>query len=368
MKTKINMEMKMEKLVYKPKLLLLLTAALLSFSLAAQEVSKDYHKEFKADKNTTLDLNNRYGDISITAWDKDQVVIDVKVTVKHSDKEKAQKYLDKIDIKFNEDGNTISVKTVIEDNFNFSGWGSNREFKINYTIRMPFVSNLTLANRYGNTDIDELRGLVNLDIKYGGIEIDKLTRGNEKPFNRIAVAYGKGNITEAGWLDVYIRYTNTLSIDKSQALLVDSRYSKLKVGETSSIVADAKYDSYNIDKINNLVLQTGYTNVNAGSLTKKLSFEGSYGSLTVDEIPSGFESIDVDVRYSGVRLGIAENASYKLDAESSYGSIKYNEDNLKFTRRIIENTSSEISGVIGKEESTSSTVKVKTAYGTVKLY
>jgi hypothetical protein len=366
METKINM--KMEKLAYRSKTLIFLTAALISCSLAAQEVSKEYHKEYSADKSTTLDLNNKYGDVAITGWDKDQIVIDVRVTVKHPDRSKAEKFMSQIDVQFSQEGSTIYAKTVIEDNFNFSGWGSNREFKINYTVKMPFASSLTLANRYGNTDIDEIRGLVNLDIKYGGIEIDKLTRGNEKPLNRIAVAYGKGNITEAGWLDLYVRYTSTLSIDKSQALLVDSKYSKLKIGETSSIVGDAKYDTYSIDKINNLVLETGYTNVNVGTLSKKLSFEGSYGSLTADDIPAGFESIDVDVRYSGVRLGIAENASYKIDAESSYGGIKYNEDNLKFTRRIVENTSSEISGVIGKDESTTSTVKVKTAYGTVKLF
>jgi hypothetical protein len=359
--------MKMEKSAYKSKLLVLLTAILISFSLAAQEASKEYHKEFKADKNTTLDLNTKYGDVSVTGWDKDQIVIDVKVTVKHPDKARAEKYLNQIDIQFNEDNNTVYAKTVIEDNFNFTGWGSNREFKINYTVKMPFVSSLTLANRYGNTDIDEIRGLVNLDIKYGGLEIDKLTRGNEKPLNRIAVSYGKGNITEAGWLDVYLRYTNTLEINKSQALLIDSKYSKLKIGETSSIVSDAKYDTYNIDKINNLVVTSGYTNVSIGELSKKISFEGSYGSLNVDQIPAGFESIDVDVRYSGVHLGIAENASYKLEGESSYGGIKYDEDNLKFTRRIVENTSSEISGIVGKDESTTSTVKIKTSYGTVKL-
>ncbi len=365
METKINM--KMEKLAYKPGLLILLAAILLSFPSIAQEASKEYHKEYKADKTTTLDVDTKYGDVSVTGWDKDQIVIDVKVTVKHPDKARAEKYLSQIDVQFSENNNTISAKTIIEDNFNFSGWGSNREFKINYTVRMPFVSSLTIANRYGNTDIDEIRGLVNLDIKYGGLEIDKLTRGNEQPLNRIAVSYGKGNITEAGWLDVYLRYTNTLEINKSQALLIDSKYSKLKIGETSSIVSDAKYDTYNIDKINNMVVTSGYSNVNIGELSKKINFEGSYGSLNVDQIPEGFESIDVNVRYSGVRLGIAENASYKLDGESSYGGIKYDEENLKFTRRVVENTSSEISGIVGKDESATSTVKIKTSYGTVKL-
>jgi hypothetical protein len=365
---KILTNRKMKRSAYKSGILLTFLAVLLSLSAAAQEVSKEYHKEYKADKNTTLDLDNRYGDIVITAWDKDQVVIDVKITVSYPDKERAEKYLGMIDVKFSEGNNLISAKTVIQDNFNFSGWGNNREFKINYSVRMPYSSNLTLANRYGNTDIDELRGLVNLDIKYGAIEIDKLTRGNEDPINKLVIAYSKGTITEAAWLDLNVRYTNSLSILKSQALLIDSRYSKLKIGETSSIISDAKYDTYNINKINNLVLNSGYSTVNVETLTKKLNSEGSYGSLTVNNIPSGFESLDVSARYSGVRLGIDESASYRLDGKSSYGGIKYNEDNFNFKKRIIENTSSEISGIVGKENSPAATVKLSTSYGTIKLY
>jgi len=365
---KIKTDRKMKRSVYKPGILLTLIAVLLSFSLAAQEVSKEYHKEYKADKNTTLDISNRYGDVVITSWDKDQVVIDVRVTVSHPDKSKAEKYLGMIDVQFSEGTNLITAKTVIEDNFNFSGWGSNREFKINYTVKMPYSTNLTLANRYGNTDIDELRGLVNLDIKYGGIEVDKLTRGNEKPYNKLVIAYSKGNIAVAGWLDLNARYSNTVTIEKSQALLIDSRYSKLRIGETSSIVGDAKYDTYNIEKINNMILMSGYTTVNIGTLTKKLNNEGSYGSISVEDIPSGFESIDVSIRYSSARLGIAESASYRLEGKASYGGIKYNEDNFKFQKKIIENTSSEISGVVGKESSPASTVKLSTSYGSIKLY
>ena len=365
MKTIINRKMK--RSAYKPGILLTIIAVLLSFSLGAQEVSKEYHKEYNADKNTTLDISNRYGEVVITAWDKDQVVIDVKVTVSHPDKSRAEKFLSMIDVQFSEGTNLITAKTVIEDNFNFSGWGSNREFKINYSVKMPYSTNLTLANRYGNTDIDELRGLVNLDIKYGSIEVDKLTRGNEKPINKLVIAYSKGNIAEAGWLDLNVRYTSPLSIGKSQALLIDSRYSKLKIGETSSIVSDAKYDTYNIEKINNLVLMSGYTTTTVGTLTKKLTHEGSYGSLTVDEVPAGFESLDVSIRYSNARLGISESANYRLEGKSSYGGIKYNEDNFNFQKKIVENTSSEISGVIGKEKS-SSTVKLSTSYGTIKLY
>lgn len=367
MKTKINKKMK--KSVYKSGTLLLFTAILLfSFTLSAQEVTKEYHKEYKADKTTTLDVSNRYGDVVIQSWDKDQVIIDVKVTVDVPGKERAEKLLSLIDVQFTEGENLISAKTVIDDKFSFSGWGNNRKFSIDYTIKMPSVTNLTLANKYGNTDIDELKGLVSLDIKYGNVTAVRFTRGDEKPLNKLALAYGKGSIDEAGWLDIYVRYCGSLEITKSKALLLDSKYSKLKIGEASSIVGESKYDNIGIEKINNFVLMSGYATINVGELVKKLSFQGSYGSLSVEQIPAGFESLQVDVRYMGVRLGIAESASYRIEGESSYGGIKFNEENFKYQKHIVENNSSEISGVIGSETSPTSNVKLSASYGTIKLY
>jgi len=359
----------MEKSVYKSGTLLALAAVcLLSFSLTAQETKKDFHKEFKAGTATTLEINNRYGDVVVQGWNKDQVVIDVKVTVEMSDKSRSEKLLNYIDIQFSENGDNITAKTVIDDKFNFSGWGGSRRFSIDYSVKMPVGANLDLTNKYGNTDIDELHGLVTLDIKYGDLSADKLTRGNEKPLNKLTLAYGKGSIDEAGWLDIYARYSPSISIDKSQALLIDSKYSKIKIGETSSLVGESKYDNINVEEIKNLVLQSGYTSAKIGTLTKKLNYQGSYGSFDVNTIPAGFESIEVKTNYMGVRLGIDESASYSLDAHSSYGNIKFNEDNFRHEKHIVENNSTTLSGTAGKEKEPKATVKVSASYGQVKLY
>jgi hypothetical protein len=69
-----------------------------------------------------------------------------------------------------------------------------------------------------------------------------------------------------------------------------------------------------------------------------------------------------------VRLGIEENAGYNLEAKVSYGGLKYNEQNFKNQRRIIENNSNEVAGVMGKEESPAAKVNVTASYGSVKLY
>ena len=72
------------------------------------------------------------------------------------------------------------------------------------------------------------------------------------------------------------------SVERATALLVDSRYSKISVGEVSSLVADSKYDGYTVTAANNVILIAGYTDINIGKVTKKLEVETKYGNLSVE--------------------------------------------------------------------------------------
>ena len=367
---KIKTQTKMKKSAYRSGTLLLAAIFLLPFTMNAQEeLTKEFHKEYKATRSTTLDLSNKYGDVVVQTSETDQVVIDVKVTVKYPNRERAEKLLGYIDVVFEEEPNLISAKTVIDEKFSFTGWsGESRRFSIDYNVKMPVWMDLELTNRYGNTELDDLSGFVNLDIKYGNLTAANLTRGNEKPMSTVSLAYGKGSVEEAGWLNAIIRYCGNFTVTESQALLLDSRYSKVQLGSTSSVVGETKYDNLKIDKINNLVLDAGYTDINIGTLARKLDFTVGYGSFNVERVPAGFESIEVESRYTGIRIGIDESASYNLEGRVSYGGLKFNEDNYQNRKRIVENNSTIIEGVVGKEKSPASNVKVEASYGSVKLY
>lgn len=361
--------MTMKKSIYKPGSLFIASLLLLSYSISAQELTREFSKEYKVEQGKTLDLNNKYGNIVVETSETDQVRIDVKVTLRYPNREKAERLLSYIDIRFEEDSDRISARTVIDDKFSFTGWGGDsKKFTINYNVKMPEWMDLNLTNRYGNTDLDDLDGKVKLDIKYGNLTASKIRRGNQKPLNSLTLSYGKGSIEEAGWLDATLRYSGNFSIDKSQALLVDSKYSKLYFGSVNSMVCESKYDNLNIETIHNLVLNGGYTDINIGTLIKKLVFEGAYGAFDVDRIPAGFESLKTNSRYCGIRMGIEESAAYKLDAKMSYGSLKIEEDNFKTKKRIVNNTSSETTGIMGNDESPSSDVSITSSYGSVKLY
>jgi hypothetical protein len=274
-----------------------------------------------------------------------------------------------ITVKFTETGGNLTAETVFNDDFSSINWkGGTNTFSINYNIKMPADINLDVTNKYGNTSIDVVSGLTNLTVKYGDLTVHKLDRGNVKPLNRLVVAYGKATVDELGWAEINARYCGQFSIESATALLVDSRYSKISIGEVSSLVADAKYDGYKVTASNNVIIMAGYTDISIGRVNKKLEVETKYGNLSVERIPVGFSSVDVKAGYCSVKLGIDPEACYKLKANSSYGSVKIDDANFSPDRRIVGNTSTELEGKAGKCSSPTAEVTIDASYGSVRLF
>ena len=90
MKIKIVLKMKKQIINQDAILLAILFISAAHFA-SAEEVTKEFHKEYTAQKGSKLDLNNRYGDIVVQTSETDQVVINVKVTVELPKQGKSRK-------------------------------------------------------------------------------------------------------------------------------------------------------------------------------------------------------------------------------------------------------------------------------------
>lgn len=348
-----------------------LFAALLcavTLSASAEEVKKEFRREMVPGDNSTLTVINKFGAVVTETWAQNNIVVDVTVKVEHSSPDRARKLLDMIRVEFTEEGGNLKAETIFDDDFSSISWkGSNNNFSVNYNIKMPARVNLDVTNKYGNTVLDEHSGQTMVNVKYGDLTIDKLTRGNVKPLNTIIIAYGKATVYELGWAEINARYVGMFSIEKATALLVDSKYSKVSVNEVSSLVADSKYDGYTVGAANNIVVMGGYTDLRFKKVTKKLDVETKYGNLSVDYVPAGFEKMSVKAGYCAVRLGIDPEACYRLNAKSSYGSIKLDDSLFSADRRIVGNTSTEMAGKVGKCSNPAAEVTIDSSYGAVRL-
>ena len=347
----------------------LITGVSIVANANGDEYSKSVTKDFDANSNTTLEVNNKYGAVEVENWDKPSIHIDVKITVEHKNRDEAEKLLQMINIEFSKEDDLVKAVTKIDDKFGTSNiWFGNgnidgKKFSIDYKITLPKYLNVRLKNKYGNIMINEIGGLTEIDLKYGNINVNKLTRGDTKPLNTIIVGYGKASFEECNWLKFSLSYSKA-SIQKCKALILVSKYSKANIDKASSLVIDSEYDDYKVGTLSNFVVSGKYSNYSIQSLTKKLDAQVKYSGIQVQSIPSGFENITVKNSYGGIKLGIESNASYNLDAYVKYAGIKYPESSR--LSKINENNSITVKGDVG-DGSPKATVIINSSYGGVDL-
>ena len=333
---------------------------------AQEKLTKEYHEQYSTKDYTKLILLNKYGNIDVQNWDDPSIKIDVMIEVKNPNPERAQKTLDDISVTFSTEGNAVKVETVFEDRFNRSSGRSDNEFEINYTVMMPTQLDLELSLKYGHAFIDEIGGHAQIELKYGKLTVNKLTRGNTKPLNTVSLGYASGSsITECDWLKADLKYSG-LQIDKARAFVGYTGYVKLSIDEASSVVIEGKYDDYKFGNLSNLVINSSYSNIAVDELSEKLEADTRYTNANIEYMPANFESVNIETSYGGYKIGLDEDASYELDAEAAYGRISYRENGGRVSR-IQDSNTMKVYGTAGRDENPSGTVMVRARYGSVKL-
>lgn len=348
---------------------LVLTTALMLplLSAGAQELTKEYNKEYNVDETVTIALNNRYGNVSIETWNENRVEIFIKVIVDMPETQRPERILDMISVEFHESDNSVGAKTILDSRFSSAVRGINPKFTIEYFVKVPAANNLDIQNRYGNISLGEHSGQISIDLRYGDLFAVNLSRGNERPVNFISLQYGDATIEEVNWLSLRARYSKSLNIGRAQALLIDSRYSAIRIDETGSLVADTQYDEYRITTINNLIAEGSYTNYRTGTIANRLGLKARYGSFTAANVPDGFEKIDIEASYCNITLPIDASATYRINARVEYSTLRYCEECITIETSRNDSRYREITGIAGNGDNITATVDISSKHGFVRL-
>jgi hypothetical protein len=329
---------------------------------------KKIKKEFKVSANDLLMVNNRYGNIDVTTWDRDLIVIEVLIRTTGKDKEMVQKKLDHIDIDFKQSDGEVNAKTVIERS-NTSWWNNlfgdnnNVNMEINYRIKAPSTNNIDLKNDYGNISIDKLKGNASISCDYGSLQIGELL-GNKNRLNfdytrgsnfgyikraRINADYSEFTIDEAGTLELIADYTDT-SILKVENLSLNNDYGSLK-----------------IDKVRNLKGQGDYLGVKLERVYGMVHLEMDYGSLKIKKLMPSMKSFDLDIDYTSVKIGYDKEAPFSFDISTSYGGVRgLNATGFTLDKRSKSSGDSYYRGYYLSETS-GGKLKIKSSYGSVRF-
>lgn len=347
---------------------LLLLIPLLSFATDGikHEKSKTISKSFSVNKNATVYLNNRYGNINVTTWNKNTVEIDVRIIVKGKNLRDVERKLNAINVLFENSKSLVEARTKVESikSSNWFFWQSNNNinFKIHYDVKMPITNNADFHNRYGNIDIDKLEGKSNITCKYGSIDLGKLYNTT----NSIDIDYCNGSYIQ------YIKSGNItadyskITIDEAKDLRVNIDYTGVKIGTVETLNFNTDYGGITVNEANNVKGSSDYGGMKFGTIRKNLDVNTDYGGLRIKNLAKGFNKVTINGNYAGIRINTPNDNNFDFITDLGYASFKYPKSNVEMYKSIKKTTKKYYEGSFGKGSS-SSKINIKSRYGSVSL-
>jgi hypothetical protein len=292
--------------------LLLLTALP---AVAQKETKKkyDYTKDRSISKTyaaagNSLKIDNSFGDVTVTTWDKNEIKVDIHITVSATDEGYANDLFEVIQVKDKQEGKTISFKTSVNNNKKgCKNCSSNME--INYTVQMPATNTLSIENSFGGINMPDYKGTVSLVSKFGSLKA-----GNLASVEKISVEFGGADIKSMGNIDAVFKFS-TINIDN----LTGSNKIKIEFCSSNKIAFG--------NSLTALTLDESYSTVNlkpTGDFSATYNIKTNFSSVK-DRSNANIKRTDEPDEYGPDSKkeyeGKSGSGSAKVIIKSSFGKI-----------------------------------------------
>jgi hypothetical protein len=357
------------------KIIILLNLALLiCLTLSSQGNSeiRNYIKTIPVERETSLDVLNKYGNIQITQWKKDSAMIRAEIKAVASNKEKLDKMFNGVTINMSESKYLIKAETNFTQNINmifenFKGMTSklisyDSRIEINYFINVPEYINLKIENKYGDVYMEDNTGNFSIVLSNGSFKANSLGINSSLSLtfcDATINSISSGKI-EASFSEITADDIGDVSINS-----ISSRYEIKKAGV---VTVESRRDKFFIDRITTIKGTSYFTDFNLKTLKKETSLSTRYGNLNIDFIENGFESLNLNTGYTDVSLGFEPGSSYNLDIRHQNSFLVISDKNAKTDKKVLNEDKKEYitSGTVGRNPG-SSKVSIDATHGNIYI-
>ncbi|APU70317.1 hypothetical protein [Christiangramia flava] len=320
-------------------------------------------KEFTVGASDELEIDNSYGNVDITTWNENRVVIEVTIKTNGDDEDKVEDRLRAIDVDFNQTPGGVSAKTRFQKEDRswwknlFDGF-NNVNMEINFLVKAPVGNNLVIDNDYGGIYIDKTNGNAKINCDYGKIDIGELN-GSSNFLNFDYTRNSRvGKLTNA---EINADYSD-FEIGEADRVNLSADYTNSVFEKISTLEFSCDYGSLKIDKVKELRGSGDYLSTKINRIFTTANLDMDYGSLSIEKVIKGARSIQIDTDYTGVKIGYDSEMNFDFHVKTSYGGISGLRD-LEVNRSNDRNTSKEVSGYYGGKGGTQ--FQISTSYGSV---
>lgn len=326
---------------------------------------KTIKKEFNVNSDALLKVKNSYGNLTITSWDQDKVLVEIYIKTSGNDEEKVTKRLNEIDVDFENSNTLVSARTRFGERNKGWGWSWGNKSKVNvqvnYIIKLPIKNSVNLNNDYGHIYLDRIDGHAKISCDYGKMEIGELRgRNNELRFDYTSNTTFE-YVNSAEIIADYSKFT----IEKAGDLRLNADYTHSVIREMDDLEYSSDYGSIEVGSVQSVSGNGDYVGVKLGSVYGDTRITADYGSVKIDRLTPEAGDVTLKLDYTGARIGYDPAYNFDFEISTEYAGVSGKDD---FVLNISKEKSSDryYSGYRGQENS-GNTISITSDYGNVKF-
>lgn len=300
---------------------------------------KKIQKTFAVNSSAELNIDNKYGDVSIMTYDGNEITFDIIIKTNGNEEEKVIEKLNQIDIEFSGTKDQVSAKTIFNtrNTYSWMSWfkpSCKVKMQIDYVVNIPITNHIDISNNYGGIYIDKLKGNAVISCDYGSITSRELLSNN----NDIKFDYSTGNFEYINEAKINADYSNVI-VSKAHFIDLKADYTKTKINYIENFDFNCDFGSINIDHVNTINGNSSYVAIRSKYIYRSGKFESDFGSLKIDEMGKELENLAIASDYTGISLGVNSDNTFNFDIDLSYASLKgkelltIKEENSKSTNK-----------------------------------
>lgn len=347
---------------------------LLAHPLSSQSVSekRSFTKSIPLANEARLEVNNRYGDIHITSWQKDSVHIMAEIEAFAPNHSRLQKMLDGIEINISGTGSLIRAETEFGKEItvlleSFKGITGkiidyDSRVQINYYINIPDNVDITIENQFGDIFMENNTGVISVSLSKGNFEANSLNRISD-----LSLDFGDAEIGSVKTGRINSTFSK-IKISRSDDISINSTSTRFDLGKAGKVNVESHRDKFYIGSVTGITGISYFTDYKIEALTGNTDLDLKYGSFDAERVEDAFEKITLNSDYSDITAKFDASASFEFDIRHTNAFVVLPDKNIKSEKEALNEDKKEylITGKIGNNTG-SRRVKIDAKRGNIYI-
>ena len=197
------------------KIYLVFMALLFCHAIRAQEtkISKSIDKTFEVSGRLNLEITNKYGNVIIDTWPRNEVSLKIEILAYGKDGTAAEKLMNRVEFDFKHSNDFLEVESVFDRKKSFfkdmlnavgdysASLLSKHKLQVNYELNIPeSTASIAIDNRFGDIHLADVKGRLNITLAHGNLRANKI-----EDYSRMSVNYGKAKIKEINEINLSLK-------------------------------------------------------------------------------------------------------------------------------------------------------------------